>query len=225
MGKFPFVATQLGDQNAGATSAFPAYVNSCRDAQLSIVGSNGRTINGGLVSAYDQGDRVLNPFGTNDVHSRYKQELGRRAALLLAAMLQSSPVSTVRPVVATSASGLAPAIGAAAKVDWSGPTPTSATLSSTDGSITLKWGGATAGIFVNGTRDCWECCDGTKALDVFQVAGAYPGVNQSNRYHQLWTNTTFSWSIPSATVSVLRPLLPIFPQVASSSLSSTAGVI
>eukprot|EP00040_Diaphanoeca_grandis_P016766 m.86911 g.86911 ORF g.86911 m.86911 type:complete len:600 (-) comp26016_c0_seq2:35-1834(-) len=197
IGNFSFMATQLGDQEAGPTDAFPAYIAAPRDAQLSILPGKGRTVNGGLVAAYDQGDRVDNPFGTYNVHSRFKQEIGRRMALVLANSF--GLVNHTAP-----------------PVDWSGPVPTHAIAR--NGAIEIGWsvptthanddgGGGDMRVLVNGTRDCWECCDGARALDTFQVASVFPGVNQSNHRHQVWVNTTFAFDSQSQTVTITPTLV------------------
>ena len=56
------------------------------------------------------------------------------------------------------------------RVDWDGPVPTSAVANPADGSITISWSLSASGaaewergeaLYLNGTRDCWECCTTT----------------------------------------------------------------
>ena len=217
IGDFPFLATQIGDQGG----SWPAYVGAPRDAQLSILPGMGRTVNGGLVSAYDQGDHCgggncpdqtcvwrqhtgntcsdgkccTNPFGFFGVHSRFKQEIGRRMALVVrhACNLSASPV------------------------DWNGPSPTGATTADGGASIKVHWtttaapAGAAAGtgpvnVVAKPTRDCWECCDTTKAHDVFQVTTNFPQTDGQER-GQVWTNVSWAYDAPSQIVT-LAPLSP-----------------
>ena len=216
IGNFPFLATQLGDQGG----RWPAYVGAPRDAQLSITPGRGRTVNGGLVSAYDQGDHCgggncpgqacvwrqhsgntctngkccTNPFGFFGVHSRFKQEIGRRMAL-----------------VVTHACNLS-----AAPVDWNGPSPTGATMADGGATIKVHWattttpaaaaagGGAAARqgrakVVAKPTRDCWECCDTTKARDVFQVCWQHDG----QASEQAWTNASWVYDEPSQVVTLV----------------------
>lgn len=198
IGAVPFLSTGLGDQgfspdDGGKSFSFPSYVATPRDAQAAILPGRyargvSRTERGGLVSAYDVGDRVANPFGVWDVHSRFKGEVGRRMALAL-----------------QNATGLG--TGGAA-VDWDGPRVASATARA-DGTIALVWAadGGT-GIYANGTQDCWECCDGSLAADTFQLTTTYAGPNMTHGGD--WVNTTFVWDAASATI-VLTPTLAAAP--------------
>jgi hypothetical protein len=90
-------------------------------------------------------------------------------------------------------------------VDWEGPVPTSAVMDSS-GSITVSW--STADIFLNGTRDCWECCTATGggAHDIFQVSTKFPQPNGDER-EQEWVNTTFVFDPDRSTVKI-NPVTP-----------------
>jgi hypothetical protein len=70
--EFPWVTTGLGDQgfspdDGGKNVGFPSYVATPRDGQAAILAGRypgvSRTARGGIVSAYDLGDRVGNPNG------------------------------------------------------------------------------------------------------------------------------------------------------------------
>jgi len=194
--EFPFLATQLGDQGFEAGHSgfpWPSYVNFPRDAQLALVPGRypagiSRTRASGLVSAYDQGDREDNQFGVWSVHSRYKQEVARRMALVLA-----------------QATGLRP------EADWRGPYPSASAALGADGRITIVWATASGGgLYVNDTRDCWECCDGARALDTFQVTWLRTDANQTNATSQTWSNTSFVVDAVAGTV-VLTPVVPARP--------------
>jgi hypothetical protein len=210
----PFLATQLGDQGG----VWPSYVGSTRDAQLSISPGKGRTTNAAVVSAYDQGDHCggchpcvwrqhsgnncshgkccTNPFGFFGVHSRFKQEIGRRMALAVRHMANLS----TRPV------------------DWNGPTPVTASTSDGGGTIRLSWQAPTAPpqtgqgtVAMRPTRDCWECCDPSPAAvhqankDLFQVTTRYPRPDGNER-DQVWTNATWVYDAVVQTVTI-KPII------------------
>ena len=193
---FPWLTTGLGDQgfspdNGGKNVGFPAYVATPRDAQAAILPGRypgvSRTQDGGLVSAYDVGDRVGNPNGVWDVHARFKGEVGRRMALVF-----------------RNVTGLGVAPGTA--VDWDGPRAAPAT-GHADGTITFAWVGA-ASVYSNWTQDSWEGCDGDTARDTFQVSTVYAGPNFT--VSSAWTNTTFTFDAPSALIT-LTPTKPAAP--------------
>jgi sialate O-acetylesterase len=226
-GDVPFLATQLGDQGY----SWPSYVESPRDGQLAIFpGRYGagvsRTPNAGIVSAYDQGDRFGNPFGVFNVHSRYKEEIGRRMALLLATVANltassSSAATAARAAPSSSSSeaaaGAAPSSSSSSSssspfpwssVDWDGPRPLSADAINSGASVVVTFGTASGkGVFLNGTRDCWECCNGTAALDTFQLAYLPAAANFTNSSRQEWTNTTWTWDASTARLT-LTPTVP-----------------
>jgi hypothetical protein len=212
IGDFPFLATQIGDQGG----RWPSYVASTRDAQLSITPGKGRTVNGGLVSAYDQGDHCgggncpgqtcvwrqhsgnncsngkccTNPFGFFGVHSRFKQEIGRRMALMVAHTCNLSTVA----------------------VDWSGPTPLGAATRDKGATVQISWqttaattAGGAASVYMKPTRDCWECCGGG-ARDVFQVGTRRPLPDGNERF-QTWTNASFDFDVASSVVTI-KPVAP-----------------
>jgi hypothetical protein len=193
IGDFPWLTTGLGDQGfspdqGGKNVGFPAYVATPRDGQAAILPGRypgvSRTPLGGLVSAYDLGDRVGNPNGGWDVHARFKGEVGRRMALALSNATRLG----------------APADGS--PVDWNGPTVASARLLPGGATIALVWQ-APAGVYANWTQDAWEGCDGAVAKDVFQVASWTAGANFSRS--GAWVNTTWQWEEASATV-LLTPV-------------------
>jgi hypothetical protein len=142
-----------------------------------------------------KGKCCTNPFGFFGVHSRFKQEIGRRMALLVthACNLSASPV------------------------DWSGPSPVgAATTEDAGASIKIRWGattadaaaagGAVAKVVAKPTRDCWECCDTTKAHDVFQVATTFPRSNGQER-GQMWHNASWAYDEASQIVTI-KPTQP-----------------
>jgi hypothetical protein len=215
-GTFAWLTTQIGDQGV-VTGA--SYVATPRDAQQVVVAGRypgvSRTPAAGLVAAYDRGDYIDDPYG--NVHSRFKGDIGRRMALLFRNLTGLGPTPL-----------------------WDGPRA-SAVSSATDGSIALTWslsssGGGGGGVSMNGTQDCWECCDGTRALDVFQVRGGgrwrrpypdaliedpdlailhigqvsptLPGPNFTA--HQAWTNASWTYDAGTATVT-LTPVAPPAP--------------
>ena len=128
-----------------------------------------------MITAYDRGDRVGNPYGSGDVHSRFKGEIGRRMALLVANVTGASTRQ------------------------WDGPHAIASQKA--DGSIVLVWDSP---VYVNGTQDCWECCDGSRALDTFQVSPTLAGPNGTNSDHQMWTNVTWAYDEVASAVT-LKP--------------------
>jgi hypothetical protein len=198
-GTFPWLSTQLGDQgfspdDGGKTFSWPSYVGTPRDAQQVILPGRypgvSRTVGGGLISSYDRGDRVANPFGVWDVHSRFKGELGRRMALVF-----------------RNVTGLIGAVPAG-YVDWDGPRASAASVKP-DGTVEFTWV-ATTGVYANGTQDCWECCDGSRALDTFQLSPTLAGPNGTKAGSQVWTNTSWSFDGVSGVVT-LSPSQPPAP--------------
>jgi hypothetical protein len=192
----PWLTTGLGDQgfspdNGGKNVGFPTYVATPRDAQASILSGRypgvSRTLNGGLVSAYDLGDRVGNPNGVWDVHSRFKAEVGRRMALVF-----------------RNVTGLG--VPSGGSVDWDGPVAGPAT-SSVDGIISFVWS-ASSLVYSNWTQDSWEGCDGAVAQDTFQVSTAYAGPNFTK--YTSWSNTTFTFDAPTKKIT-LTPVKPASP--------------
>ena len=191
----PWLTTGLGDQGfspdeGGKNVGFPNYVATPRDAQASILAGRypgvSRTSYGGLVSAYDVGDRVGNPNGVWDVHARFKAEVGRRMALVF-----------------RNITGLA-----GGSVDWDGPIAGPAT-SSADGVISFAWvaSGGGGSVYSNWTQDSWEGCDGNIARDTFQVSTAYAGPNFTQ--YTSWSNTTFTFAAPSTiTLTPTKPAAP-----------------
>ena len=186
----PRLTTGLGDQgfspdDGGKNVGFPSYVATPRDGQAAILPGRyagvSRTPLGGLVSAYDLGDRVGNPNGVWDVHARFKGEVGRRMAL---AFRNATRLG-------------APADGSA--VDWNGPTVAAATLLRDNATIALTWRAA-GRVYANWTQDAWEGCDGTRAQDVFQVAAWAAGGNFTRG--GAWVNATWEWDEAAATVEL-----------------------
>lgn len=202
---FAWLTTQLGDQgfspdDGGKAFAWPSYVGTPRDAQQVIAPGRypgvSRTAGGGIIASYDRGDRVENPFGVWDVHSRFKGELGRRMALLF-----------------ENVTGLRSPNASAAAVDWDGPRAAHAALNP-DGTVEVLWttahaGGSGGGVYSNGTQDCWECCDGSRALDTFQLSTTAAGANGTNSSRQAWVNA--SWSYDGKLAVVLSPVQPPAP--------------
>ena len=189
----PWLTTQLGDQgfspdDGGKSFTWPSYVGTPRDAQQAILPGRyaegvSRTAAGGIISSYDCGDRVDNPFGVWDVHSRFKGELGRRMALVF-----------------QNVTGLTSNASAAA--DWDGPLAVA--KMQVDGTVAVTWGTRSGhGVYYNGTQDCWECCDGSRALDTFQLSTTLAGPNFTNSAAQEWVNT--SWSFDGERTVTLRP--------------------
>jgi hypothetical protein len=200
---FPWLTTQLGDQgfspdDGGKAFSWPSYVEAPRDAQQAILPGRypgvSRTAGGGLISSYDRGDRVANPFGVWDVHSRFKGELGRRMALVF-----------------ENATGLRSNATSGVPVDWDGPLPVSASQLA-NGSVALKWVSIATGasVYANGTQDCWECCDGSHALDTFQLSPTLAGPNGTNAGRQAWTNASWTYDAASGVVT-LSPMQPPAP--------------
>ena len=192
IGDIPFLTTGLGDQgfspdDGGKNVGFPSYVAVPRDGQGVVVPGRypgiSATPAAGIVSAYDVGDRVGNPNGVWDVHARFKGEIGRRMALVF-----------------SNVTGLGARGGSIA---WDGPVPASPAARAADGSITLAWTGV-GDVYMNGTQDCWECCDGGRALDTFQVSTVLPAGNMS-RYGP-WVNA--SWAVDVAATVVITPVKP-----------------
>ena len=188
---FAWASTQLGDQGFnGVSEVWPAYVGTPRDAQQVITAGRypgvSRTARAGLIAAYDRGDRVGNPYGSGDVHSRFKGELGRRMALLVANL--------------TGEAGAAPA--------WDGPHASVVAQHAADGSLSLVWGPGDAGaVYMSGTQDCWECCDGSRALDTFQLSPTLAGPNGT--HFQAWTNASWSFDgVRTVTRTPQRHLRP-----------------
>ena len=201
---FAWLTTQLGDQgfspdDGGKEFVWPSYVGTPRDAQQ-VIGPGrypgvSRTAGGGIIASYDRGDRVENPFGVWDVHSRFKSDLGHRMALLF------QNVTGLRRNAST-------------PVDWDGPRATAAVLNA-DGSVSLTWSllttaGGGSGVYMNGTQDCWECCDGTRALDTFQLASIAAGPNGTNATRQVWTNAT--WEYDGKSGVTLHSVTPPAPE-------------
>lgn len=132
---------------------------------------------------------MANPFGVWDVHSRFKQEVGRRMAL-----------------VVQNLTGLNGGVA-----DWEGPVPAAATMvdTSSNGTIMIVWDTPTAlapvatpSVYINGTQDCWECCDGSKSLDSFQVSWYVPGTNFTNATKQGWVNCSFVYDPKFGTITL-----------------------
>ena len=194
IGDFAWLTTGLGDQgfspdDGGKNVGFPSYVSVPRDGQQAVLlgryAGVSRTPRAGIVSAYDRGDRVGNPNGVWDVHARFKFDVGRRMALAL-----------------QNATGLGVAAGGS--VDWDGPQPVAPARRQSDGTVAVAWAAAGGkGLYMNGTTDCWECCDGTRALDTFQVAATLPVGNMS--HYGPWVNTSWEFDAASASV-VLTPV-------------------
>lgn len=195
IGDFPWLTTGLGDQgfspdNGGKNTGWPSYVSTPRDGQMSILPGRypgvSRTVGGGIVSAYDKGDRVGNPNGVWDVHSRFKSEVGRRMAL-----------------VWMNATGMG-VNGTAGPTFWNGPVPAGNATLHADGTITLTWVSDSmpgpAGVWHNGTQDCWECCDGALAQDTFRVSTELYAANETN--WPSFVNTTWSYDAATATVTI-----------------------
>jgi len=196
IGDFAWLTTGLGDQgfspdDGGKNVGFPTYVATPRDGQAAILPGRypgvSRTARGGLVSAYDLGDRVGNPNGVWDVHARFKGEVGRRMALAV-----------------RNATGLGVPRGGG--VDWDGPTPGPAALGA-GGAVTFAWR-ARGRVYANATQDAWEGCDGAAARDVFQVAAFAAGANFTRA--GAWVNATFAFDGATGAV-VLTPAAPAAP--------------
>ena len=193
---FPWITTGLGDQgfspdDGGKNVGFPAYVATPRDGQAAILpGRYGagvsRTANAGLISTYDLGDRVDNPNGVWDVHTRWKAEQGRRVALVFRNLTRLG-------------------VPAGGVVDWDGPVVHGPATLAADGTVVFAFSGT---VYMNGTHDAWEGCDGTRARDTFQVAGFHAGANFTRS--GAWVNTTFAFDAPTATVT-LTPVAPAVP--------------
>jgi hypothetical protein len=185
------------------------------------------------VSAYDQGDHCggglcgagtcvwsqhsgntctegkccTNPFGFGGVHSRFKQEIGRRMALVVEHVANLSSTSTP--------SSKFDLRGETAAAPWAGPRPVSAVFDATDGtyvvSFTTADGGNDGGsMYMHATRDCWECCDPARAKDVFQLSATFAKPDGNDR-SEVWVNSTFSFDRGSGKVT-LRPEVTKDPQ-------------
>jgi hypothetical protein len=91
-------------------------------------------------------------------------------------------------------------------LDWDGPRPDGAASQLADGSVVLAWTAGAARVYLNGTQDCWECCDGTRALDTFQLSVTPAGPNSTNATRQAWVNT--SWVFDGTATVTLQPAAP-----------------
>lgn len=58
-------------------------------------------------------------------------------------------------------------------------------------------------MYMNATRDCWECCDPARAKDVFQLSSTFAKPDGNDR-SEVWVNSTFSFDRSSGKVT-LRP--------------------
>lgn len=60
---------------------------------------------------------------------------------------------------------------------------------------------AVRGLYINGTRDCWECCTAA-AHDVFQVSTMATPPSGAPPWQQQWVNTTFVFNAAASTVTL-----------------------
>lgn len=186
IGDFAWLFVGLGPQEYNSTQ-WPSYISTPHDAQMSALPGHGSTDTSGIAVAYDLGDRS-SPYAPAHVHTRNKTEIGRRLAL----MIQHVQWGVQYPA------GGVPVSNGTVPLDWSGPWPASF-ISNGDGSYTLTFDTLTGqGIVMQNTKDCWECCDGSRALDLFQALK--PGSSNS------WVN--MSWQGISANSIKLTPVTP-----------------
>jgi hypothetical protein len=107
-----------------------------------------------MVAAYDLGD-MGSPYPPAHVHYRNKTEVGRRLAMMLL---------HVQYALQWPAGGL----NDSTYINWRGPVPTVASNGGSGSAIVVSFATLDgAGLFLNDTQDCWECCGA--AQDTFQV--------------------------------------------------------
>lgn len=174
IGDFAWLFAQLGAQDS---SKWPNYfMNFARGAQSAVlpgaVNSTTNTI--GMAAAYDIGD-MSSPYPPYHVHSRRKQELGRRLALALIHVQYALqwPASPGLINLTASSNWGPPAVSG---LSLSGSSSVSVDLRTLDG----------LGVFMHETADAWETCASTG--DMFQVSA--DGTQ--------WINTTVVLSSGSA---------------------------
>jgi hypothetical protein len=211
IGDFAWLFAQLGAQDS---SKWPNYfVNLARGAQSAVlpgaVNSTTNTI--GMAAAYDIGD-MSSPYPPYHVHSRRKQELGRRLALALIHVQYALQWPASPGVInLTASSNWGPPV--VSGFSHAGSTSISVDVRTLDG----------LGIFMNETADAWETCASTG--DMFQVSADGTG----------WINTTVALSSGSAVtvtakqsvgmIAYVRYAPNLWPQCAIYSIGNSLPLI